>query len=332
VNEIAQRLFAGYKIDGGKIHLSGCQLTDLPFLRLTFLDPGDPQEVRHVVVAHDGSSVDEHLIQELNLADLEPLSANRPRLEEGTLRSLTAAARRVAARSADNGDPQAMTIEPLATTVVWIKQANGQLQFTIGESAGTLPFSGWAQTISPKPFVGSHSGASTFHLAATDDGRIDAAEQIVRCELTGERVLCQELVTCCVTGKRVKQEFTQPCPVSGRPAISDQFARCPVCRQEVSKAALTAEGCTACRSLRRIKRDDPRLVWIVGEHPRLARWRNWQFGETLEVYLAQGTSLFKRILVVVDKETLKVRHLAVASRLEKQWTTVPPGQRGEWLG
>ena len=60
-------------------------------------------------------------------------------------------------------------------------------------------------------------------------------------------------------------------------------------------------------------------MWIVGEHPGLDRWNNWQLAETQHVYIVRANSLLKRLLVVVDKETLAVRHLASASRISSNW-------------
>ena len=44
VNDIAQNLFAAYQVDGGRVHLGGCQLTDYPFLRLSFVTTDNGQE------------------------------------------------------------------------------------------------------------------------------------------------------------------------------------------------------------------------------------------------------------------------------------------------
>ena len=37
VHELAEHLFAQYKVDGGHMHLAGCSLEDRPFLRLSYL-------------------------------------------------------------------------------------------------------------------------------------------------------------------------------------------------------------------------------------------------------------------------------------------------------
>ena len=36
MSEIAAMLFPAYRVDNGHMHLAGCQLTDHPFLRLSF--------------------------------------------------------------------------------------------------------------------------------------------------------------------------------------------------------------------------------------------------------------------------------------------------------
>ena len=332
VNDIAARLFSGYQIDGGQVHLGGCQMTDFPFLRLSFaVEEEGATVIRHLFVAHDGSSVSDELANKLGLSDVEPILQLPPRLDETALQALVAAGRRVAAQSGSSRDPAATSIDPIALTLVWVKQANGQLEFNIGDSEASLHFSGWASLVEPQPFVGQYSGASTYHLAATDDGRIDAAEEIASCDHSGRRVLRQDLVTCSVTGKQVLEEFTELCPVSGLPTLKEEFAECVQCRERVSIAVLKNGVCQACRKLVKIKKDDPRLVWILGEHTGLDRWNRWQLSETQNVYIARAEKLLKQLLVVVDKETLAVHHLATSGRFSAVWIPVAEEAREELL-
>jgi hypothetical protein len=333
VADVASRLFAAYRVDGGQIHLAGCQLEDVPFPRLSFAarEQGRPI-VRHVFVTGDGSSVSEELASELGLLDVEPIHKFPPRIDEAALAALVAAGRRIAAKSSATRDPSATCPEPLATAVVWVKRASGKLQFTIGETTVWLPFAGWASLLAAPEYVGEHSGAGGYHLAATDDGRIDLAEQIIACQHSGRRVLASELVTCCVTGKQVLAEFTDNCPVAGSPALVDQFAACAVCRERVSKAALSEQTCAACRQISKVKKDDPRLVWIMGEHRGLQRWGRWQLAETEQAYIARAESLWKRLLVVIDKRSLAVRHMATAGRFSPTWTAVSSAERQSLLG
>lgn len=333
VAEVASRLFDAYRVDGGQIHLGGCQLADVAFLRLSFAaNENGRAVVRHVFVTHDGASVSEALAIELGLLDVEPIHKYPPRIDDAALNALVAAGRRIAAKSGSSRDPLATIVEPIALALVWVKHASGKLQFTVGETTVELPFAGWARLLEAPPYVGEHSGASGFHLAATDDGRIDLAEQIASCQHSGRRVLDEELVTCSVTGKRVLAEFTDHCPVSGSPVLVDQFAPCSICRQRVGKGVLEHQTCAACRQLSKTRKDDPRLVWIMGEHPGLQRWNRWQLAETEQVYIGQAESLLKRLLVVVDKHSLSVRHLATASRFSPTWTTVSPVEKQNLLG
>jgi hypothetical protein len=333
VAEVASRLFDAYRVDGGQIHLGGCQLDDVAFLRLSFAanENGRPV-VRHVFVSHDGASVPDELVTALGLLDVEPIHKYPPRIDDAALNALIASGRRIAAKNSSSRDPSATIVEPLAIAVVWVKHASGKLQFTIRETTVELPFADWASLLAAPPYLGEHSGASGFHLAATDDGRIDLVDHIASCQHSGRRVLDEELVTCSVTGKRVLVEFTDPCPVSGSPALVDQFATCSNCRQRVSKAVLEQHTCAACRQLSKIKKDDPRLVWIVGEHPGLQRWSRWQMAETEQAYIAQAESLLKRLLVVVDKHSLAVRHLATASRFSPMWAPVSIAEKQNLLG
>ncbi len=321
VQDLAQRLLSAYQIDGGQVHLGGCQLTDYPFLRLSFAaeDHGQPQ-LRHVFVAHDGSSISPRLAADLGLDQLECVPKHP--LDPSSLQTLIAAGRREAAKLAASADPQAQVAEPVLTAVIWVKHASGQLQFTIGEATSVLPFSGWAKLLEAPPFVAPHSGTSTFHLAATDDERIDAATEIVICQHSGRRVLTQDVVRCSVTDTRVLAEFCQICPVSGKPALETSFSPCPICRQSVSQVVLAKSGCAACRGLEKISPTDPRITWILGEHTGLQRWSQWRLAETQQVYIVQASNWWKRLLAVIDKETLAVRHLATAGRFSSDWVDV----------
>jgi hypothetical protein len=331
VADVTGSLFSAYQVDGGQVHLAGCQLTDHPFLRLSFAGEEPEGAIHHIYVAPDGSSVSDELVPRLGLDVLEPITKLPPRIDENALRLLVAAGHRIAAKLSTVRDPSAVVVEPIATAIVWVRHAEGRLQFTIGKSAASHPFSSWAKLLTPKPFFAKYSGANTFHVAATDDGRIDAADQIATCQQSGRRVLRQELVECSVTGKHVLPDFTETCPVSGRPVLRHEFVSCTICKQHVSKAVMNEGACEACRSMTSVSKDDPRLVWIFGEHPGLDNWKGWQLAETQSVYIAQAASLLKKLLVVVEKESLIVRRLAVATRLSATWIDASDAERADLL-
>ncbi|MEQ8211984.1 MAG: hypothetical protein RH917_19455 [Lacipirellulaceae bacterium] len=334
VNDLVSPLFAAYEVEGGQVHLGGCQLTDHPFFRLTFAE--DDKTVCHVFVAPDGSTVEDSLVRELGLDEITSFGERHPRIDDAAISALRGAGQRIASKAASSRNPDATVGQPLAATIVWIRHADGQLQFTIGESTATQAFSSWARLLKPQPFVARFSGASGFNLAATDDGRIDLADQIEACEHSGRRVLRQDLIECSVTSQKVLPEFTEVCAVVGLPALKSEFVTCGMCLQRVSKAALVDQTaselrCRACLSLKKVGKDDPRLVWIFGEHPGLDRWGRWQMAETEAVYIAQGATLTKRLLVVVDKETLGVRRLATSGLLSPGWVDVSEATQSDLL-
>ena len=329
VNGVVSRLFDSYRVDSGQVHLGGCRLEDFAFLRLSFpgLDDQGKSCVSHIFVAHDGTSVSDDLAEKLGLLHVEPILDLPPRIDTASLDALVSAGRRCAAQSCSQRDPAPKIVEPIVTALVWVKHASGKLLFTVDENTVELPFSGWARLVEAPPYVSNVTGASGFHLAATDEGQIDLASEIATCDESGRRVLRQDLVTCSVTGKQVLAEFTTLCPVSGLPVLTDQFQTCRCCQQEVSLSTLEKGTCSGCRNLAKIRKDDSRLVWIVSEHKGLEAWSRWKMTETVEVYIAQADSLLKRLLVVVDKESLEVRHLATASRLSSSWQSI---SREEW--
>jgi hypothetical protein len=213
-----------------------------------------------------------------------------------------------------------------------VKRAIGKLQFTIGDQSADVGFEGWARTLEAPPFVCPHSGIQSYHIAATDDGRIAAAEAIQTCAQSGRRVLMGELVTCSVTGRRVLPEFTRTCPISGSPALMDEFVACTRCRQSVSRVVVKSGLCEGCRNLVRVTSDDPRLVWILSEYPRLEQWKRWRLSETAAWYHAVGKRLWGEVLIVFDKDTLAPRYAATRSRLRKSWLEFDPTEQQEFFG
>src|SRR5688572_26579050 len=139
VADVTGSLFSAYTVEGGQVHLAGCQLTDHPFLRLSFAGENGSDAVQQIFVAPDGSSVSDDLVPQLGLDDLEPIAKLPPRLDDHALRSLVAAGRRIAVKQSTSRDPSATTVEPSAVTIVWVRHAEGRLQFTIGKRTAYLP-------------------------------------------------------------------------------------------------------------------------------------------------------------------------------------------------
>ncbi len=225
----------------------------------------------------------------------------------------------------------------MLATVIWCKLAVGKLLFELGDSSAEKPFGLWAQQLAdgvakPPPFRCPATGRESYHVVATDDGRITVAESIASCECSGRRVLDSDLEICAVTGRRVLGEYLQTCAVTGERVLADKMVTCGQCCQEVSPRAVSGGRCRACRSLQGVARDDPRLARILGEYPKLDRWSRWRLAETVDVYVLTATSLFRRLLLVLNKESLEATHVAEGFRLAGDWSEVPPSQWDEFLG
>ena len=214
-------------------------------------------------------------------------------------------------------------IELVATTLIWCKHASGKLRFSFGPQTTDLAFADWARSLEPPPWVCPHTGRASHHLISTDDGLITAAEEVDRCEQTGRLVLRRELGICAVTGRSVLREFLSECPVSGETLLTDQLVACSECRQQVSPNAIEQRRCTACRTRLEVAKTDPRMALVFGEHPKLEAGRGWSLSETSTVYNLAAAGFFKRLLIVLDKRSLEVLHLATGSRLSSSWTPIP---------
>ena len=325
VAEIAEILFPAYTVDDGRVSLAGCALEDRLVLELTYEHAGQTLEI---YLNSDGKEVDVrpgHPVvgvgqdREMEFVSLpgppERLSADMERL--------MAAGKRFAEERLPAG---VSSPDLVGCRAVWCKYVEGKLRFTIAAASLELPFSGWTQTLCPPPVICPHTGASTFHLAATDDGRIAAAERIETCAETGRRLVSTELVRCAVTGRRVSPELTEACPISGRRLLRRELVQCVSCRQRVSPQVVERNQCQACRRLKAVAKADPRMARLLHEHPSLDRWRDWRMSETSRVYVLVATGWLKRLLVVLDKETLELRHMATGGRLLSRWTEVEPAQ------
>lgn len=318
VREIADRLFPAYTVDGGSMHLAGCWLQDCVFVRAEFC-LGDRHAEIHV--DQQGRSVESELIEGLGMRETIRLARPPESRTPDLSKAFDSAARLAREQLSGSGEP-GLT----AATVLWCKFVQGKLRFVIGNQAAELPFSGWARLIEPPPYVCPYTGESTYHLAATDDGRIVAADQIETCQETGRRMLADELVTCAATGRRVAADLAAVCPVSGERVLESKMVRCDWCRELVSPKSIVRNQCAACRQLSPLDKADSRLAQLLEKHPQLRGWSRWQLSENANVYILSAAGLIKRLLAVVDKETLGLKLLATGNRLTSTWQTVDPAE------
>jgi hypothetical protein len=334
VHELAPRLFDAYTVEGGRVMLGGCSLEDHPLIRITGSLPiGDGESVVqfvHHFTTIEGQPVDPRLLDSLHVDRLTPLRrAPRPMSAELTAR--VSAARKTLADFAP-GEP----VESVIATVVWCKYFRCKLTFEIGEARAELPLGGWAQwlidgEVKPPPLRCPHTGHESFHVLCTDDGIITVPEAVAVCEHSGRRVLASSLALCECTGRRVLREFLASCPVSGQTLLACEMAACAVCGQQVSPQAIAGQQCQACRDLRAVRRDDPRMARVFGEHPKLEQWSRWRLSETATVYILRGSSFFRRLLVVLDRESLDPLRLAEGTFLSRRWSAIAPELWHEYL-
>jgi hypothetical protein len=241
-------------------------------------------------------------------------------------------------RSSEQLDCGATGCHLVAATVIWCKFAEGKIALTLNGRRTDVHFQGWAQlffagALQPPPFTCTTTGVSSYHVAVTDDGVLTAAEAICVCEHTGSRVLCNDLRTCADTGARVLGRLLEVCPITNLPAVASSFEPCQCCLQRVRRVVVDSNICLACRSLEGVRKSDPRLARLLGQYPRLDRWRKWQLAETGTYYVLVARSLFKRLLLVVQKSDLSPLRMAIAKRFRhKLWIDLSEDEQSNLLG
>jgi hypothetical protein len=333
VHELTDKLYAPYRVDGGHASLAGCNLEDRPFLRLTYLNPqadSPNRQLKHVFADADGRLLNASLHDDLALHDLKPLPGRSRRVASSVLDEW----REVTRQQSESADSHVG--ELLATTLVWCKYVEAKLSFTIGRQSVELMAEGWAklfadEQLKPPPYTCPLTGKSSYHLAATDDGQITVADAIVSCDESAKRVLDSELETCAVTGQRVLATYLRNCPISAQPVLHSALERCDMCQQAVSPLTINDGRCSVCRGITPIKKDDPRMARVLGEYPKLDRWKFWRLAEGESIYAMVAASLVKRLLLIVDKSTLEVTRLASGARFSRRWHDADEPLRAEWL-
>jgi len=271
--------------------------------------------------ASDGKRLSAAVIDAIELDDLSPRAGAEELDVNGGVSAIEAAL-----------EQAELTSAPVRhVTLIQCRHATGKIRFTIGSLSWDLPFSGWANAFTPPPFHCPHTGVETFHVAATDDGRIAAAEEIAVCRRTGRRLLKKELAQCAVTGAYVLPEYAVHCPVTGEIVEQGVLVECSHCRQLVSPHAIQERQCLACRTLVPLDNEDSRLQRVIAEHPGLASWRNWRLSETADAYVLEAQGLWQRLLAVLDRQTLHCRHMALAQRWPGKWRDLSVEQTREIL-
>ena len=333
VAALSPHLFSAYEVDGGKVQLAGCTLEDRPLLRLTYATGEEDSNghLVHVFSDRQGNVISDDLLADLGVDRIKPLDSVPRTAEIGPLDQWIEQAETAGCERVQSADPF------ICATLVWCKHCAGKLLFDFDGASIEIPFSGWASRFAqgkekPPPYTCPLTGAESYHLAATDDGRITVASEIDVCCESGRRVLSSELVTCEDSGQRALDDYFTRCPVSERHVLRSGLQSCSVCQQDVSASALKAGRCAACRTPQPAGKDEPRMARVLGEFPKLDRWRKWKLSETAAVYVLVGSTMLRRLIVVVDKDTLEPRHLLTGNRWLPNLTPVPKSQWDDFLG
>jgi len=334
VQEIAPPLLSAYTVKDGHVHLVGCHLHRIPVVRIapangaaveegesaeSSSQPGDSAEpsdrpTRYFVFDDDsprGREADRALLRKLGVANVLP--TKRPgavplsRVEEVVNLAFEAAG--IVPEDESNWQ----------ISIVWCKQVEVKLEFTIGEASTELCFEGWAGTLTAPAYHCDVTDFDTFHLAATSDGRIVAAQRLEACEVSGDKLPRNEIVRCTATDKRVASRLTSICPASGLPVQTDWMVPCSMCGQQVSPASLDLGRCAACRRLRSVRADDPRIASVMGKYPELTRWRWLSLAESETALILVASGLWQRRLLVVDRVSGALLRASRGHRGSRDW-------------
>ena len=323
VHQLTPRLFDAYTVEGGHVRLGGCSLDEYPLIRVTRLKCPEAGKgascLEHTYATPEGNAVDLQLLESLHAERLVPVDRSL-RVTCSQLEEWLATARRL--------QPEPDKAASSVTTLIWCKYLRCKLIFEIGDAREELPFTCWAQWlidghVSPPPFRCPRSQRESYQVVATDDGHVTVPEAVVVCEQTGRRVLETGVSVCEITHRRVLSELVQTCPVSNQRVLISEMVRCGVCGQLVSPQAVRGEVCLACQNPQKMRRNDTLLARIWGEYPALERWAGWRFAETETAYILTARAMLRRLVVVLDKQSLEPRYLAETKWPSRKWAPIP---------
>jgi hypothetical protein len=308
IRRIVDRLFPSYRLDGGHLHLAGCSLEFLPVIRFGCWKDGKREEI---YLDRHGRKIQPDLIQALEVHATVPLT-NPPESMEEVVTQLRPLALQMF-------DLKKTAASELDEAIIWAVFARGKIELSFKDASDReaphqLDFSDWTVRLHAPPFRSPYSGHLTYHVAMTDSGAVAAADEIGICEATGQRVLKSELVQCSATGQQVLQAMTAPCAISGKPVLRSKLVMCPLCHQWVSPRRMRWKKCDACHRLQRVDCAGEPIHHVIGRYPNLAGWQRWYLSETYDSYLCLATRGLQRIILVLDKETLDIKHSLTGPR------------------
>ena len=218
-------------------------------------------------------------------------------------------------------DRYACTVTETITAAVaaWCKYTAGKLRFRIGEASCKVGFADWAASLTAPPITCPTTGVATFHIAAVDDGRIVAFEQIGRCQVSGVSAPNDELLHCTATGKTALAKFFGRCAATGDDILTDALIECRCCRQSVAPLQLRGDACLACRPLVALKPGSDELRALFAARPSLARWGRWKKAEGAAAQFFTASRWLGNLRLLFDLRTPRIL-----------WAATRTGPFGSW--
>jgi hypothetical protein len=314
VTEVSEAILSAYEVENGRKHLAGCTIDDRPLLRLTFFDNS---ELTCLHFLPDSKPVDGHLVAGLHLDDVVPHECQR---EWGTIDD-------VAFRWIESAKREAGRAGFLSASMVWCKYAIGKVTISVDGQSVEVPFAGWtsllgSRSLRPPPYKCPETGIESYQLSVDDEGHLTATEAISVCFDTGRRLLLSHMKTCPDTQLTAQHDFFEICAATAEQVHHSAIALCSICQQGVRISQLYHQTCPTCRNLKVLRKVDPTIARILGEYPRLDRWKKWRFAEGKTLCVLVGSNLFHRILLVMDRENLDILRTAKSTRFSRTWTDV----------
>ena len=318
VHEITSRLFNAYQLEGGSVHIAGCSLEDVPFVRISTLDPTTTDETRliHAFYNEQGERLEQEAVVSLGLDHAGPFGDAAPRPADDLLAELIASA-----RHALFGSDEFFTQEDSVAALVWVKRVSGRLSFEFGDETVTTEFDDWAKTLTPPPVICPLTRRETYNLTTVEGGAIVAAEEIATSDVTGLSRVSSELLSCSVTGKQGEAEWFGASEVTGKPVLLEHATLCPRCGLQIAESEITTDGCVACDRATKLLASDPRIHAILEHHPQLSGAR-WRLAETPTALVLLADGWFTHRAATIDKTTLKLLRYAQRSRFSHVWREI----------
>jgi len=317
VHEFSGRLLSAYTVEGGTVHLAGCHLQPLAFVRaLEFNEQGSAAEQLIPPRSLGDTKQFAALLNQLHLNEwhlADPPRGVSLREQADVYQAAVADAASVRSSPAEQDD------RPPLLVAEWCHRATGKLEFEIGEAMLTVPFDDLARNLKPPPIACPVTGEATFHLAKTDDGRLIAAEQLAPCSVCQQRLPRTELVASAVSGAMVCQQHAAHCPISGDALLEEELVECPSTSLSVAPSAIRHGQSTLLDELEPVDASETTLARLRLDHPALDSYANWKLARGAEVDLYIGSKLTSRAMAVVNRDTGELLHAAQKTKLARSW-------------